>query len=488
MKSLIADLLVLSLCLAMGTRRSAAAVRTEYNIQHGQCSYTFLLPEPENCQSQSDNYPAQKDGPTDQDESAQRLEQLEMTMENNTQWLLKLENYIQDSMKQDIVQLQQTAVHNHTATMIEIGTNLLSQTAEQTRKLTNVEAQVIQHTARLERRLLENSLSTNKLEKQLIVQTNEINKLKDKTNILEKKLMDIEEQKEVELKTLREQKEALETLILRQTAIIGKMEEQLIRASSNNSVLQQQQQELLDTVNSLIQTLSAGPAQESKSVMMRDTPSTFMDCAAVFKSGNTQSGVYTLTLPNTTTEVKAFCDMETDGGGWTVLQKRFDGSVDFHRTWQEYKKGFGELSKEFWLGNEFVSKLTNQQSYKLRIELSDWEGNSGFSQYDQFSLESEAQNYRIHLKGYSGTAGKVSSIGQSGNDFSTKDADNDKCVCKCSQLTTGGWWFDACGPSNLNGILLPTRSKLKSIQWSKVVLLERFWIFIEVHCNTCSDQ
>lgn len=58
---------------------------------------------------------------------------------------LQLENYIQDSMKQDIVQLQQTAVHNHTATMIEIGTNLLSQTAEQTRKLTNVEAQVRQH-------------------------------------------------------------------------------------------------------------------------------------------------------------------------------------------------------------------------------------------------------------------------------------------------------------------------------------------------------
>ena len=38
--------------------------------------------------------------------------------------------------------------------------------------------------------------------------------------------------------------------------------------------------------------------------MMQDTPSTFRDCAAVFKSGNTESGVHALTLPNTTQEVK----------------------------------------------------------------------------------------------------------------------------------------------------------------------------------------
>lgn len=36
--------------------------------------------------------------------------------------------------------------------------------------------------------------------------------------------------------------------------------------------------------------------------------------------------------------LQAFCDMETEGGGWTVIQKRFEGRVDFHRTWQEYKK------------------------------------------------------------------------------------------------------------------------------------------------------
>lgn len=70
--------------------------------------------------------------------------------------------------------------------------------------------------------------------------------------------MDMEEQKQVDLKMLQDEKEQLETLILRQTAIIGQMEEQLLRVSSNNTFLQQQQQELLDTVNGLIQTISAG--------------------------------------------------------------------------------------------------------------------------------------------------------------------------------------------------------------------------------------
>lgn len=42
----------------------------------------------------------------------------------------------------EMAQLQQSAVHNHTAAMLEMGTNLLSQTAEQTRKLTDVETQV----------------------------------------------------------------------------------------------------------------------------------------------------------------------------------------------------------------------------------------------------------------------------------------------------------------------------------------------------------
>ena len=91
MKMLHVDLLVVSFCLVLGTGYSAV-VKRQYQIQNGPCSYTFLLPEQENCQTQANsyNYPVQKDGSVDDDESAQRLEQLEISMENNTQWLLKV--------------------------------------------------------------------------------------------------------------------------------------------------------------------------------------------------------------------------------------------------------------------------------------------------------------------------------------------------------------------------------------------------------------
>ncbi|XP_062889699.1 angiopoietin-2b isoform X1 [Mobula hypostoma] len=429
--------------------------KRNHQIQHGSCSYTFLLPEIENCQPSPDYHISnslQRDAPSpvEPNWSLKRLQQLEGVLENNTQWLQKLEDYIQDSVKTEIVEIQRNVVHNQTAAMLEIGTNLLTQTAEQTRKLTDVETQVLNQTSRLEIQLLENSLSTNKLEKQIMVQTQEITKLQEKNSFLEQKVLELEGKHETELQLMKEEKLEIQDLLVKQSTIIGELEKHLSIATENNSVLQNQQVLLMETVHNLLNMVSRTNVEILQ--IQKVEPIVYKDCAEIYKSGVTRSGVHTLHIPNTTATVEVFCDMETNGGGWTVFQHRENGNVEFHRDWKEYKLGFGNPHGEYWLGNEYIHLLTSQSPQVLRIQLKDWNGNEAYAVFDYFFLESEEQKYRLHIKGYSGTAGRTSSFSPSGTQFSTKDVDNDECGCKCSQMASGGWWFQACGPSNLNGM------------------------------------
>ncbi|XP_078356931.1 ryncolin-2-like [Oculina patagonica] len=110
-------------------------------------------------------------------------------------------------------------------------------------------------------------------------------------------------------------------------------------------------------------------------------------CAELYKSGKTSSGVYTID-PDGSGAFDVFCDQTTAGGGWTVLQKRLNGSVDFYR---------------------------------------DWAGS------------------------YSGSAGDSLSV-HSGQSFTTKDQDHDSASgSNCAVLYKGAWWYKACHRSNLNG-------------------------------------
>lgn len=45
---------------------------------------------------------------------------------------------------------------------------------------------------------------------------------------------------------------------------------------------------------------------------------------------------------------------------------------------------------------------------------------------------------RLSLQDYSGTAGQQSGLAMQGTNFSTRDADNDNCLCKCAQMLSGG--------------------------------------------------
>ena len=100
-----------------------------------------------------------------------------------------------------------------------------------------------------------------------------------------------------------------------------------------------------------------------------------------------------------------FCDMETDGGGWTVFQRRVDGLVDFYLGWDDYKRGFGNLSGEFWLGNDNIHCLTSSAPQILMVDMEDFESDKRFAKYSTFSVASEQTGYQLSVAGYSGSAG-----------------------------------------------------------------------------------
>lgn len=164
--------------------------------------------------------------------------------------------------------------------------------------------------------------------------------------------------------------------------------------------------------------------------------------------------------------------METTGGGWTVIQRRFDGSVDFNRYWYEYVNGFGNLTGEHWLGLKYINQLTNNCNSTLQIELEDFEEDRKHAEYSSFSINS--YRYRLSVDGYSSTAGD--GLGDSiyyryrhnGMRFSTKDRDYDNYYRSCAQIYNSGWWFNSCMASNLNGLYknTPRVSYLYGIIWS----------------------
>ncbi|XP_037548970.1 tenascin [Nematolebias whitei] len=143
-----------------------------------------------------------------------------------------------------------------------------------------------------------------------------------------------------------------------------------------------------------------------------------------------------------------YCDMETDGGGWTVFQRRKDGSVDFYRGFEDYVKGFGNLSGEFWLGLEKLHNLTTMTRMNLRVDLRDG-GQRVFAQYSTFVVAK--RHYRLTVGGYSGTAGDSLSF-HNNRIFSTKDRDPTPGIIRCAISYQGGWWYNNCHESNLNGL------------------------------------
>lgn len=186
------------------------------------------------------------------------------------------------------------------------------------------------------------------------------------------------------------------------------------------------------------------------------------DCLDLLHKGHTNDGIYAVN-PRGNETIGVFCDQKTNGGGWTVFQRRLNGSVDFDLTWSSYKLGFGNLWWEFWLGNENIHKITTLGS-QLLIELKDFDNRTAHASYDSFHVGSEAEKYILEIAEFSGTAGDSLSSRHNGMRFSTKDEDNDVHHQSCSQKCKGAWWYADCHLSNLNG-LYGNNNHSRGVNW-----------------------
>jgi len=175
------------------------------------------------------------------------------------------------------------------------------------------------------------------------------------------------------------------------------------------------------------------------------------ECAQELLNGALQSGeVDIFPYGREGGPVRVYCDMETDGGGWTVFQRRMNGKTDFYRTWSEYTTGFGNISDEFWLGNELLHNLTTMGAVSLRVDMTSGL-DSAYAHYANFTVDSEDHHYAIALSGYTGTAGDSMKY-HNGRPFSTRDKDPDPLGIHCARAYMGGWWYKNCYKTNLNGL------------------------------------
>lgn len=175
------------------------------------------------------------------------------------------------------------------------------------------------------------------------------------------------------------------------------------------------------------------------------------DCVSTFTQ---KPGVYGIVIDGDSKHV--FCSIEVNHT-WIVIQRRQDGSENFYRNWTEYEIGFGSPSSEVWLGNKYIHRLIADGHTVLRIELGDHDGNKRYAVYSSFTVADVTDNYRISVTGYSGNAGNTLEqtcvLCSNGMPFTTYDRDNDNWdVDNCALYIKGGWWYNHCQNTCLNGM------------------------------------
>uniref|UniRef100_A0A182YEY9 Fibrinogen C-terminal domain-containing protein n=2 Tax=Anopheles stephensi TaxID=30069 RepID=A0A182YEY9_ANOST len=151
--------------------------------------------------------------------------------------------------------------------------------------------------------------------------------------------------------------------------------------------------------------------------------------------------------------LEVYCDQDFEDGGWIVIQNRFDGFVNFNRSWEKYRDGFGDIGTEYWIGLDEIHRLTVAVPHEIAFVAESFQGERRWARYSLFEIGGETDRYRLDKLGvYSGTLGDEFTYNK-GMEFSTFDQDHDKFAnVNCAMRTAAGWWHRSCTRINLNGM------------------------------------
>uniref|UniRef100_A0A667Y9N3 Angiopoietin-like 2a n=1 Tax=Myripristis murdjan TaxID=586833 RepID=A0A667Y9N3_9TELE len=409
-------------------QRQKRAVAAEPTISEtDKCSYTFIVPQQKNTGAICVN-----------------SKEPEATLENrvNKQQLELLNTELQKQRRQ-IEALQQ---------LVEVDGGVVNEVKLLRKESRNMNARVTQLYMQLLHEIIrkrDNALEVSHLENRVLNHTSEMGRLAARYRDLEHKY------------------QHLSVLVGNQSALIVQLEEHCKRsmpATPMNTKPYQPPTYTRHTNNQITNEIQSDenskalppppPTMPSgaQSFSTTNKPSgPFKDCLQALEDGHTTSGIVLVKPENTNRLMQVWCEQRHDPGGWTVIQRRQDGSVNFFRNWETYKQGFGNIDGEYWLGLENIYWLTNQGTYKLLVTLEDWSGRKTFAEYASFRIGSEADSYKLRVGRYHGNAGD-SLTWHNGKRFTTLDRDHDAYTGNCAHYQKGGWWYNACAHSNLNGV------------------------------------
>ncbi|XP_040076820.1 techylectin-5A-like [Ixodes scapularis] len=179
------------------------------------------------------------------------------------------------------------------------------------------------------------------------------------------------------------------------------------------------------------------------------------------------SGEYEIYPRNDPVNVR--CDMESDGGGWTVIQRRSRYEAQnnyFEKDIKHYESGFITQEGASWIGLDNLHALTNfpNNQQALRIELTKiGQREPTVLLYRKFVVGSKQEGYKLTVADYEGPHQDALSY-HKGQKFTikksmTQPADGDRCSARLS----GGWWFKDCNEANLNGRKFTSRSEIRAL-------------------------